>query len=115
MRAIIAGGRDYRFTQSDYHQLNGLRSSIHEVVSGGAKGADAAGEAWAATHGIPVKRFPADWDRHGLAAGPLRNKQMAAYASAQGTGMCILFPGGKGTASMYREAEAAGLVIMDFR
>ncbi len=31
---------------------------------------------------LPVKEFPADWDQHGNAAGPIRNAQMADYADA---------------------------------
>lgn len=27
-----------------------------------------------------IKEFPADWDTHGRAAGPIRNRQMAEYA-----------------------------------
>jgi len=60
--------------------------------------------------GLVVKIFKADWNRHGRAAGPIRNREMAAYAD----GVC-LFKGGRGTASMYREAVKAGLVIYDFR
>lgn len=53
---------------------------VDEVVSGTARGADQAGEAWAEREGLPVERFPADWDEHGKAAGPIRNEEMADYA-----------------------------------
>ncbi len=98
---VIAGGRDYKFTQKDILWLDTL--PIREVVSGGASGADAAGEDWARSRGIPVRRFPADWQTHGRAAGPIRNRQMAEYADA-----VVLFPGGRGTESMRREAERLG-------
>jgi Protein of unknown function (DUF2493). len=55
---------------------------VDEVVSGTARGADTAGEAWAEHHGVPVERFPADWDEHGKSAGPIRNQEMADYADA---------------------------------
>ena len=55
---------------------------VTEVVSGGATGADEAGEFWAECSGIPVKRFPAEWEMRGKAAGPWRNKLMARYADA---------------------------------
>ena len=51
-------------------------------MSGGAKGADDAGEDWAIANEIPVKLFPADWNAHGKAAGKLRNRAMADYADA---------------------------------
>lgn len=55
---------------------------VDEVVSGTARGVDQIGEEWAAHQGIPVERFPADWDTHGKAAGPIRNEEMAKYADA---------------------------------
>lgn len=53
---------------------------ITEVVSGGARGIDQAGEWWAATKGIPVKVFCADWAVLGKGAGMHRNVEMAKYA-----------------------------------
>ena len=55
---------------------------ITEVVSGGARGIDTDGEHWAIGSGIPVKRFPADWDDLGKRAGFVRNAEMADYADA---------------------------------
>src|SRR5690606_3144256 len=95
MKLIIAGGRDYRFTPNDIEQLNSLKN-ITEVVSGGAKGADAEGEQWATEQGIPIKIFKADWKQYGRGAGPRRNQAMADYADA-----VVLFPGGKGTENMF--------------
>jgi len=112
MKLIIAGGRDYTLTAADYEYLSFMRTQMHidEVVSGGATGADACGELWAVQCGIPVKRFKADWDAHGNAAGPIRNREMAQYADA-----VALYPGGRGTSSMKREAEKAGITIYDRR
>jgi hypothetical protein len=60
----------------------GLASwDIGEVVSGKARdGADVCGDRWAVARGIPVKPFPADWDKHGKVAGFMRNEEMANYA-----------------------------------
>ena len=104
---IIAGGRDYKFTPEDRARLD--RIPKREIVHGGAKGADAEGANYAAIHNLPVKEFPAHWHLHGPRAGPMRNQQMAEYADA-----VALFPGGKGTASMRREARKAGIMIYDF-
>ena len=112
MKLIIAGGRDYKFTVDDFLRLGKLHREhgITEVISGKAKGADWYGEYWAYENQIPVKPFPADWKAHGKAAGPMRNQAMASYADA-----VALFPGGKGTDSMYRIAKATGIEIFDFR
>lgn len=115
MKLIIAGGRNYKFSDSDIYLLNALHlaEGITEVVSGNCSGADICGEEWAAEWAIPIKRFPVtkkDWDLQGRAAGPIRNRKMAEYADA-----VVLFPGGKGTESMRKEAVKAGLRIFDWR
>lgn len=55
---------------------------ITEVVCGMAIGVDKLGEQWAIANNIPVKEMPANWNAHGKAAGPIRNRQMAEYADA---------------------------------
>lgn len=106
MKTIIAGGRNYQLTSEDFNLLETL--DITEVVSGRCTGADMGGEEYAKSRGIPIKPFPADWNKHGRAAGPIRNAQMASYAD-----QVVLFPGGKGTNSMRKEAEVAGIKIVD--
>lgn len=115
-RIIVAGGRDF----VDYALLSQTLNSVLEkytdsetiIVTGCCRGADALGERYAKEHGIPVKRFPADWLQYGKAAGPIRNRDMAEYAS-EGEGVLVAFWDGKsrGTASMIRLAEKYGLLI----
>lgn len=107
-RLIIAGSRHL----DEDAALDAIESAakperVSEVVSGCARGADAAGEAWAARHGIPVKRFPADWSR-GRCAGPNRNEAMANYGQA----LLALWDGeSPGTADMIRRAKTHGLPV----
>lgn len=110
MKIIIAGGRDYYLQPQDLAKLDQIKDQITEVVSGGAKGVDICGEHWAIKNNIPIKAFAPDWKKHGKAAGPIRNKQMADYADA-----VALFPGGKGTENMYNAAKKNDLIIYDFR
>lgn len=49
---------------------------ITEVFSGKARGVDFLGELWAELFNIPVRPFPADWEKHGKQAGFLRNEEM---------------------------------------
>jgi len=83
MKLIIAGTRSFSslsYTVQaaiDHYAL----TDIDEVVSGGAKGIDLLGETWADENNVPIKRFPADWSK-GKMAGPMRNKEMAAYGDA---------------------------------
>ena len=82
MKLIIAGSRGLYRPEAVDALLGAYSWWASEVVSGCARGADKAGEAWARDHGVPVVRFPADWRRHGRKAGPMRNREMAAYADA---------------------------------
>jgi hypothetical protein len=82
MKTIIAGCRDFKDYNLLKSKVDAYREDhvITEVVCGGATGADALGENYAVQNGITVKGFPADWNKHGKAAGPIRNRQMAEYA-----------------------------------
>ena len=85
MRVIIAGSRDFGTDRHELELLRAIRESgflIEEVISGGARGMDSLGERWAKERGIPVTVFPADWEGHGRAAGPIRNAEMANIADA---------------------------------
>jgi len=82
MKVIIAGSRNI----SDYMLVvNAVKSSgydITTVISGCAVGVDRLGELWARTNNIPIIEMPANWNRDGKKAGPIRNKEMALVADA---------------------------------
>lgn len=82
VKVIVAGCRDWQ----DYEFVDGVLSGcpwvIAEIVSGGARGADALGERWARDNGVPLTVFPAEWNIYGKQAGLVRNEQMAQYADA---------------------------------
>lgn len=115
MIVIIAGGRNFVGTPEDAAWLDALhfRMRISGVVHGGAPGADRFGATWAAQRGIPIKEFLADWDQHGRAAGPIRNQQMCDFICRYPQRAVILFPGGRGTASMRDIAMKAGVEVYD--
>ena len=50
--------------------------NISCVVSGGAKGADSLGSAFATEHDIEIKVYKPDWARYGRGAGMIRNAQI---------------------------------------
>ena len=104
MRTIIAGGRDTRLTDADRAWLDTL--PITRVLSGSAPGVDTDAIEWAVCRGLVVERYPARWEEHGRAAGPIRNRQMVERAEA-----LAVFPGGRGTQNVPQLARAQGLVI----
>jgi hypothetical protein len=105
MKLIIAGGRDFTYIStpmidSFLEAHNMYWRNIEQVVSGGASGVDTAGENFANAVDIEIERFPADWNTHGKAAGPIRNRQMAEYADA----LLLIWDGeSRGSASMKNE------------
>ena len=82
MRVIIAGSRNISDRSGLLKAIKQSGFDITEVVSGKARGVDTIGETWAVANDIPIKQFPADWSKHGNAAGPIRNSMMAEYADA---------------------------------
>ena len=100
-------------------------SDLVELASGKAKGADEFGERWAKSRNVPVRDFPALWDKHGRAAGPIRNQEMADWAAETRRGHEKTLPEGHagilfaiwngkspGTRSMIASARARGLAVV---
>lgn len=114
-KIIIAGGRDFNNYELLDKEVTSIVNSMMSVpmdsiefVSGGAKGADSLGEKYAKANNFKLRIFPANWDKHGKAAGPIRNRDMAEYAD-----MLIVFWDGRsrGTRSMIREAKHRDLEV----
>ena len=110
MKVIIAGGRDFDDYALMKRKLDHLFSKRmpDEIVSGGARGADALGEDYSKECGIPLKIFKADWEKHGRAAGHIRNAEMADY----GTHLVAFWDGvSRGTKNMIETAKKKGLDV----
>lgn len=106
MKLIIAGGRELN---PDMQQLKTYLSQFNleptEIVCGGARGVDTAGELYGLKNGIQISRFPADWGNYGKSAGPKRNKHMAEYGDA----LLLIWTGlSKGSGNMLSEMEKLG-------
>lgn len=115
MRALICGSRGW----SDPHLMNIILAGLDvlsegaseplTIIHGAAPGADRLAGKLASQWGASVIEEPADWDTHGRAAGPIRNKKMLDDHSPN---MVIAFRSkGKsnGTDDMCRKAVAAGI------
>lgn len=57
-----------------------LKRHEHVVVSGGARGVDSWGAAFAEERGIEVEVFKPDWKKYGKSAGYKRNKEIVDAA-----------------------------------
>lgn len=116
-KVMVTGSRDW----SDIDLINNKLREIYIelgspenvlLLSGGCRGADSLAESIWELNGLPVQRFPADWDKYGKAAGPIRNRQMVD----ESPDVVIAFPLGDsvGTRGAIRMAQSAGLDVRVF-
>lgn len=111
MRTIIAGGREITDYEEVCRAILFSNFDITEVVSGKARGVDTLGEQFAKEFNIPIKEFPADWNKHGKAAGPIRNCEMADYVGDEGALIAIWDGQSRGTKHMIDYATKKGLKV----
>lgn len=106
MKVLVCGGRSF----DDWSLLNRTLININptEIIHGRAHGADALAFAWAEINRVKATAVPAEWGKHGKAAGPIRNQQMLDMEPD----LVVAFPGGKGTADMVRRAKKAGVRVL---
>lgn len=64
---------------------------------------------WVKARDILIEEYPAEWDKHGKAAGFIRNQDMLD----SGVDVVVAFPGGRGTADMVRRARKAGVEVVE--
>jgi len=116
---VAGGGRDldwpHQHIAAELLACSGSRPVLL-VLHGGARGADQAIGRAARQLGWPAETLPADWRRYGRGAGPIRNRELLHTAVQRAHALArpgfsagvqvIAFPGGRGTASLLRQAKA---------
>lgn len=107
MRVVIAGSRDITDATLLEEAIRDSGFEITEVFCGLASGVDTLGKIWAENHGLPLRFFPALWKKHGKAAGPIRNQEMAQEADA----LIAITNGSRGTLNMINAAYSKGLKV----
>lgn len=82
------------------------------IISGGARGADTLAEQFAQEYSYVTKIFPANWDKYGKAAGPIRNKQIVDHCD-----ILVAFWDGtsRGTKHSIDIAEKQGKPVIIFK
>lgn len=75
MKVLVTGDRHW-YNKDRIREILSALTDVECIIEGEARGADTLAREVAEELGIPVKKFPADWDKHGKAAGPIRNIQM---------------------------------------
>lgn len=84
MKVLFCGDRNWGDHWMIRDALQHLREAYPgrdelEICHGDARGADRIAGTEAKALGIPVTEYPADWERHGKSAGPIRNRLMVKY------------------------------------
>ena len=107
LKIVIAGCRNYNNYDEAKDYIDFCIREIKKnntivILSGGCRGADAIGERYAIENGYEIRKFVADWDKYGKAAGPIRNEQMAKDADYI---ICFWDYKSRGTKSMIENAK----------
>jgi predicted NAD-dependent protein-ADP-ribosyltransferase YbiA (DUF1768 family) len=112
MRVLICGARDWTNEDVIQKKIQDLQQEDLTIIAGGCKGVDTIAEQSARNLGIPVIVFPAEWDKFGRAAGPIRNKQMLTEGKPN---LVIAFhpdlENSKGTKDMVFQARKNGIPV----
>lgn len=106
MRVAVTGGRDFEDVTVVRLALSKIPAEA-TLVHGAARGADSLSAYIWSGWGRAVEAHPADWVKHGKAAGPIRNQEMLD----SGVDLLLAFPGGKGTADMISRCRKAGVPV----
>lgn len=127
VRFIITGDRNWSNPDVIRAILVAIRTAYGphvKIVHGSARGADLIAAALAAEifGADSVEPYPADWERHGKRAGPIRNQEMLTKSIERSTLDGYRLLGGfafhddlansKGTKDMVTRMEKAGLKVM---
>lgn len=113
-KILVCGGRDF----DDHELLNKILDEHTRnrnmkdvvVIHGGARGADTLADVWATSNGCEIKKYLADWNDWGKAAGPMRNAKM--LEDNPDIAIVFAFPGSNGTADMVKKSLAAGINVV---
>jgi YspA, cpYpsA-related SLOG family len=117
LRVIICGSRNWTgvaAVERIHHTLlavemlcTALNSPLQLVHGDCPIGADAIADRWARRRDYDPILFPADWNKYGRAAGPIRNEAMAKA----GAHLCIAFlrDNSDGTTNMISNAQACNI------
>lgn len=112
MRVLVCGSRHFNDRKKLNETLDGLE--ITTIIEGEARGADTLAREYGERRGLDVLPFPALWDKHGRAAGPIRNAQMLSEGKPE---LVVAFrgPNSRGTQNMINQARKAGVetVVVD--
>ena len=107
-RVLVTGGRAYSSPDLLYRALSeyAAKHPVSELAAWCATGVDTYALDWAEECGVPRRKYVADWDRYGDAAGSRRNIVMLEHFQPH---IVIGFVGNTGTLHCLRQARKRGI------
>jgi hypothetical protein len=118
-RILVCGGRDYDDRERLFGVLDKALSAAtlaertFVLIHGNARGADKLSHEWATARQVDdVRVYPADWNTHKKAAGPIRNRLMLKDGKPHAI---VAFKGGLGTADMIAIGKKAGVPVYEVK
>jgi len=113
-RVLICGSRNFSNKTVIENIMKGFLSDT-VIIQGGARGADALAKEIAKALHLTCVEYPADWAKHGKAAGAIRNAQMLkegkpniVYAFYE------VYGNSPGTRDMVTKAEKAKICVYEY-
>lgn len=111
MKVLCCGDRNFTAYQIILRRLAQFQPGTI-IIEGEAKGADSLSRDAANDLGFEVEQYPADWEKYGRAAGPIRNTQMLKEGKPD---LVLAFhddiTNSKGTKNMIAQATKAGIPV----
>lgn len=113
-KILVTGDREWDDIARVVEVLKGYRPGTI-LVHGACRGADIICAAVAETLGFEARAYPADWEKHRRAAGPIRNRQMLTEEHKPEEPIDVVFAfhnnfeNSRGTADMVKIVEKAGI------
>jgi hypothetical protein len=115
MRVLVCGSRGWHDPRPINALIAGLdvlaegRGEKLTLIHGGAQGADRLSGSLAEQWGAEVREVPADWEKNGRAAGPIRNQKMLDEEHPQVVFAFRSEGKSNGTDDMVSRAKRAGI------
>lgn len=112
MRILITGSRDFDNFELMKYILNFFKEEKDvTLIHGDCRGADKIAGYIGKSLGFNIEAHPADWDKYGKKAGPIRNTEMVD----SGADLVLAFPIGNSyrTKDCIRKAEQRGIPIVE--
>lgn len=106
MRLLISGYRyfsDYDIVQTEMKKVL-CDNETHVIIHGNCQGADLTADKVAKDNGWDCLLFPPEWNKHGKAAGVIRNEEMIVEGRPD-YAIVFLSPQSRGTLDMKKRLD----------